>query len=92
MSELEKPPVLAARGGCWFRGGELEVHLGVEEPFQPARKANPGLLIEGLPALAVRLEQHGYPVTWDDDFPGHDPFYSTDLFDNRPEFLQPQTT
>ncbi len=20
MTELEKPPVLAARGGCWFRG------------------------------------------------------------------------
>ena len=30
MTEVEKPAVLAARGGCWFRGGGLEVHLGVE--------------------------------------------------------------
>jgi hypothetical protein len=37
MNELEKPPALPARGG-WFRGGFLEVHLGVEEPFIPARK------------------------------------------------------
>jgi len=23
------PAVLAVRGGCWFRGGGLEVHLGL---------------------------------------------------------------
>ena len=31
MVELEKPAALAARGGCWFRGGGVEVHLGVEK-------------------------------------------------------------
>lgn len=56
MRELDKPPALAARGGCWFRGGDLEVHLGVEEPFVPARKAHPGLLVDGLQQLAQRLE------------------------------------
>jgi catechol 2,3-dioxygenase-like lactoylglutathione lyase family enzyme len=91
MRELEKPPVLAARGGCWFRGGALEVHLGVEEPFQPARKAHPGLLVDGLPALAARLEEAGYEVTWDDDFPGHRRFYSADPFGNRLEFLEPES-
>jgi hypothetical protein len=38
MTELEKPPVLAARGGAWFRSGVVELHLGVEEPFAPARR------------------------------------------------------
>ncbi len=90
MEELDKPPVLAARGGCWFRGGALEVHLGVEDPFAPARKAHPGLLIQGLHQLAERLEQAGHPVTWDGEFPGHDRFYSTDPFGNRLEFLQTQ--
>ena len=42
MDELAKPPVLAARGGCWFRGGGVEVHLGVEQDFTPAAKAHPG--------------------------------------------------
>ncbi len=88
MGELEKPPALAARGGCWFRGGDLEVHLGVEEPFAPARKAHPGLLVDGLTQLAERLEQAGYPVAWDNEFPGHDRFYSADPFTNRLEFLQ----
>lgn len=88
MQEIDKPSVLAARGGCWFRGGGLEVHLGVEEPFAPAQKAHPGLLVDGLPALARRLEQAGHPVRWDAEFPGHDRFYSADPFGNRLEFLQ----
>lgn len=88
MQELDKPLVLAARGGCWFRGGDVEVHLGVEEPFAPARKAHPGLLVAGLPELARQLERAGSPVVWDADFPGHDRFYSADPFGNRLEFLQ----
>jgi DNA-binding transcriptional MerR regulator/catechol 2,3-dioxygenase-like lactoylglutathione lyase family enzyme len=90
MRELEKPPVLAARGGCWFRGGGLEVHLGVEDPFVPAKKAHPGLLVVGLEEVAAALEQAGHPVTWDDDFPGHDRFYVADPFGNRLEFLEPR--
>lgn len=88
MTELTKPPVLAARGGCWFRGGALEVHLGVEDPFAPARKAHPGLLVRGLRDLADALDSAGYAVTWDDDFPGHQRFYSADPFGNRLEFLE----
>jgi ADP-ribose pyrophosphatase YjhB (NUDIX family)/catechol 2,3-dioxygenase-like lactoylglutathione lyase family enzyme len=88
MTELEKPAALAARGGCWFRGGDLEVHLGVEAAFAPARKAHPGMLVEGLAELAGRLKRAGFPVEWDGDFPGHDRFYSADPFGNRLEFLQ----
>jgi catechol 2,3-dioxygenase-like lactoylglutathione lyase family enzyme len=89
LAELEKPPVLAARGGCWFAGGGLEVHLGVEADFVPARKAHPGILVRDLRALAARLEQAGATVTWDPEFPGHDRFYSADPFGNRLEFLEP---
>jgi catechol 2,3-dioxygenase-like lactoylglutathione lyase family enzyme len=89
MTELEKPPVLAACGGCWFRGGGLEVHLGVEEDFRPNRKAHPGILVTALQALAKRLEEKGVRVTWDDNFPGHDRFYAFDKLGNRLEFLEP---
>ncbi|MFG2287379.1 glyoxalase [Streptomyces sp. NPDC048595] len=89
MTELEKPTALAARGGCWFRSGGLEVHLGVEEDFRPSKKAHPGILVSSLPALAKRLEDNGVSVTWDDDFPGHDRFYACDKLGNRLEFLEP---
>jgi hypothetical protein len=35
MSEVAKPASLQGRGGCWFRGGGWEVHLGVEQRFVP---------------------------------------------------------
>ena len=90
MTELQKPPVLASRGGCWFRGGGLELHLGVEDPFAPAKKAHPGLLIDNLSGLAAALEEAGRTVTWDDNFPGYSRFYTDDPFGNRLEFLEPE--
>jgi hypothetical protein len=44
MTEITKPPLLAARGGVWFRQKGLELHLGVEDDFRPARKGHPGIL------------------------------------------------
>jgi catechol 2,3-dioxygenase-like lactoylglutathione lyase family enzyme len=89
LDEIAKPAVLAARGGCWFRGHGIELHLGVEEDFSPARKAHPGLLVAGLDAWAARLRDAGYPVTFDGDFPGLRRFYSQDPHGNRLEFLEP---
>jgi catechol 2,3-dioxygenase-like lactoylglutathione lyase family enzyme len=89
MTELAKPSALAARGGCWFGGGGVEIHLGVEADFAPARKAHPGILVSGLKELAARLESAGIPVQWDDEMPGYERFYAADPFGNRLEFLQP---
>ena len=89
LTEIEKPPALARRGGCWFRGHGIELHLGVEEDFRPARKAHPGLLVHDLDAWADRLRAAGAPVLFDDDFPGMRRFYSEDPHGNRLEFLEP---
>jgi catechol 2,3-dioxygenase-like lactoylglutathione lyase family enzyme len=88
MTELDKPARLAARGGCWFRGGTWELHLGVEADFRPARKAHPGVLIDGLEALTGRLTEAGVQVDWDDNLPGHRRFHTHDPFGNRLEFLE----
>jgi hypothetical protein len=56
MTEIPKPPVLAARGGCWFQTGSVQLHLGVEaDPAgggnchcRPAKKAHPGLRVTGI--------------------------------------------
>ncbi|MGW7319091.1 VOC family protein [Streptomyces sp. NPDC054854] len=88
MTELSKPPVLAARGGCWFAVGAVQLHLGVEEDFRPARKAHPGLRVTGIEEYARRLEERGARVVWDGDLPGHKRFYSEDPVGNRLEFLE----
>jgi catechol 2,3-dioxygenase-like lactoylglutathione lyase family enzyme len=89
LTELAKPPVLRDRGGCWFRGGGWEVHLGVEADFVPARKAHPGVLVDGLDDLAAALAAAGRPVDRDPHFPGHRRLYTADGHGNRLEFLEP---
>ncbi|MEU1120175.1 MULTISPECIES: VOC family protein [unclassified Streptomyces] len=89
MTEVPKPPVLAARGGCWFEAGDVRLHVGVEDDFRPARKAHPGLRVRDIEAYADRLTVHGADVTWDENLPGHRRFYSWDPAGNRLEFLEP---
>jgi hypothetical protein len=89
MTEIPKPPALAARGGCWFQAGSAQVHLGIEEDFRPAKKAHPGLRVTGIERYAARLQSHGAPVEWDENLPGHRRFYSFDPVGNRLEFLEP---
>jgi hypothetical protein len=89
MAEIPKPPVLAARGGCWFQAGQVQLHLGIEPDFRPAKKAHPGLRVTGIEAYAARLAERGAQVVWDDGLPGHRRFYSEDPVGNRLEFLEP---
>ncbi|MGO9196061.1 MAG: VOC family protein [Acidimicrobiales bacterium] len=86
---LPKPPVLAARGGRWFGadGGRVQVHLGVEEEFRPAKKAHPALLVDGLDELVAVLSEAGVTVRWDDDNPGVHRCYVDDPFGNRIELV-----
>lgn len=90
MTEIPKPPALAARGGCWFQAGSVQLHLGVEDDFRPARKAHPGLRVRDIEAYAARLAARGTQVTWDDNLPGHHRFYAEDPVGNRLEFLEPR--
>lgn len=89
LTEIGKPPALARRGGCWFRGHGIELHLGIEAEFRPARKAHPALLVTGIDDWASRLQAEGYPASFDDDFPGMRRFYTDDPHGNRLEFLEP---
>src|SRR5205809_5298300 len=88
LEELPKPEALRSRGGCWFRAGAQELHVGVEEPFAPARKAHPGLVVDDLAALAERLRSRGIDVTPDETIPGVERAYVADPFGNRLELRQ----
>jgi catechol 2,3-dioxygenase-like lactoylglutathione lyase family enzyme len=89
MTELAKPPVLAVRGGCWFASGAAVLHLGVEDPHQPARKAHPALLVDDLDALCAALAAAGFScIRADDEIPGVRRFHTHDPFGNRVEFQQ----
>ncbi|MGI8493331.1 MAG: glyoxalase [Acidimicrobiales bacterium] len=85
---LEKPAPLAARGGRWFGSGSVQIHLGVDGNFHPARKAHPALVVEGLVELVGELEAAGKAVRWDEELPGIKRCFVDDPFDNRIELIE----
>jgi catechol 2,3-dioxygenase-like lactoylglutathione lyase family enzyme len=89
IPEVDKPPHLAARGGCWFERGALKVHLGVERDFVAARKAHPAFVVDGLCELVARLDRAGYRVSEDQPLEGYDRIYVDDPFGNRIELMEP---
>jgi catechol 2,3-dioxygenase-like lactoylglutathione lyase family enzyme len=89
LTEVPKPAALAARGGAWFRGHGIEIHIGIDADFRPARKAHPGLLAADLDALADRFRAAGHQVRPDDLLPGYRRFYVDDPVGNRLEMLSP---
>ena len=103
LTEVDKPDDLRARGGAWFRGLDgtgtvtAEIHVGVEDPFVPARKAHPALLYDSvaeLEAIADRLGALGFTVDWTQrqSFPGHERCHTADGQGNRVELLAPAST
>ncbi len=89
LAEFDKPESLRDRGGVWFAIGSQQLHVGVQEPFAPAHKAHPALLVraDGLQALAERIAGAGARVVWDHEIPGVSRFYSEDPWGNRIEIV-----
>jgi len=88
MSELPKPAVLAARGGCWFSAGSVEIHVGIDAEFRPARKAHPALIVGDLGALEERLRLAGRPVRPGEELAGRRRSFTEDPFGNRIELIE----
>ena len=87
FSRVEKPATLAGRGGCWFEAGGIQLHLGVEQDFRPARKAHPAFLVRDLGEVERRLREAGSDVRPDEALAGCERFYTADPFGNRLEFV-----
>jgi catechol 2,3-dioxygenase-like lactoylglutathione lyase family enzyme len=90
LSEVPKPPALAARGGMWLRAEGVEIHLGVEDDFRPAKKAHPAFVVANFDALVERLTASGVEIRWDESIPGTRRFHVSDNAGNRLEFIAPK--
>jgi len=87
MREVPKPAPLAVRGGCWFEAGVVQLHLGVEADFRPAKKAHPALRCPDLEALVGRLRAAGIAVRDDTELPEVRRCFVEDPFGNRIELI-----
>ena len=87
FDEIARPAATEGRSFLWVGVGGQQIHFRCDGEFRPARLAHPGILVDGLDALAARLAAAGHPVTRADAIgPGR--FHMRDPFGNRIEFLE----
>ena len=89
FSETPKPPELAKRGGTWLRSEHVQLHLGVETDFKPARKAHPAFLVDDLNSLLANVQNAGYETdTSQPPLDGYKRAHIFDPFGNRIELME----
>lgn len=89
FTEIPKPPELAKRGGAWFQLQNVQLHLGVEADFKPARKAHPAFIVRELDALITKVQEAGYETdTSQPALEGYKRAHIFDPFGNRIELME----
>ena len=87
--EIAKPTELAKRGGAWFESENVQLHIGVEANFHPARKAHPAFIVDDLEALTAKAQNAGYKTdTTQPPLDGYKRAHVFDPFGNRIELMQ----
>lgn len=92
LIEVPKPAPLAVRGGVWFASGPIQVHLGVEADFRPAKKAHPAFLVRELEPVLERCRARGLQVVEAETLTSSRRVHVSDPFGNRLELIEPATT
>jgi len=89
FTEIPKPPELAKRGGAWFQSENVQLHIGVENDFRPARKAHPAFIVDDLDSLISKAQRAGYETdTSQPPLDGYKRAHVFDPFGNRIELME----
>jgi len=89
FTEIPKPPELAKRGGTWFQSEDVQLHIGVEKDFHPARKAHPAFIVDDLDTLLEKAKLAKYEIdTSQPPLDGYNRAHVYDPFGNRIELME----
>jgi catechol 2,3-dioxygenase-like lactoylglutathione lyase family enzyme len=91
FTEIEKPPQMAERKSIWFVAGAVNLHLGIEVDFTPAKRAHPAFVVQGLDAILAACERAGITTKPDTSFNGFRRVHVFDPFGNRLELMERPT-
>jgi catechol 2,3-dioxygenase-like lactoylglutathione lyase family enzyme len=88
FTEIEKPAAMAGRNSIWFAAGAVNLHLGVEPDFHPAKRAHPAFVVADLDDILAACERAGLSVKLDTSFNGFRRVHVLDPFSNRLELME----
>ena len=86
LEEIEKPEYLKKNGGFWLLIGDIQLHIGVEEPHCVSKR-HPAFVVADLDGAKAHLLAHEVPIKEDPPIPGYRRFSFYDPFQNRIELL-----
>jgi len=87
--EIPKPAKLAKRGGVWLQSENVQLHLGIEPNFHPARKAHPAFIVDDLNLLITKAQNAGCETnTTQPPLDGFKRAHVFDPFENRIELME----
>jgi catechol 2,3-dioxygenase-like lactoylglutathione lyase family enzyme len=88
FTEISKPPQMAERKSIWFIAGDVNLHLGLEPDFAPAKRAHPAFVVDGLDAILAACDHAGFAHKPDTSFNGFRRVHVFDPFGNRLELME----
>jgi catechol 2,3-dioxygenase-like lactoylglutathione lyase family enzyme len=88
FAEVDKPPQMAERKSIWFVAGAVNLHLGIELDFTPAKRAHPAFVVDGLDTILASCERAGITTKPDTSFNGFRRVHVFDPFGNRLELME----
>ncbi len=88
LAEMPVPTALQGRGLIWFRVGNLELHVGIEEGVNRlATRAHLAYETDDIVSLRKKLVENHFDLIEQPKIAGFDRFHITDPFGNRVEFI-----
>jgi catechol 2,3-dioxygenase-like lactoylglutathione lyase family enzyme len=88
FTEIAKPPQMAERKSLWFVAGSVNLHLGIEPDFTPAKRAHPAFVVEGLDTILAACDRAGISSKPDTSFNNFRRVHVFDPFGNRLELME----
>jgi catechol 2,3-dioxygenase-like lactoylglutathione lyase family enzyme len=92
FAEIEQPPQMAERKSLWFVAGSVNLHLGIEPNFTPAKRAHPAFVVEGLDAILAACNRAAITTKPDTSFNDLRRVHVFDPFGNRLELMERTTS
>ena len=88
FTEVELPAALEGRKSIWFASGPINLHVGVETDFVPAKKAHPAFVVEGLDEITANCLKANLQTRPDVPLNGFRRVHIFDPFGNRIELME----
>lgn len=88
FTEIEKPAAMAGPNSIWFIAGPVNLHLGIEPDFVPAKRAHPALVVDSLDEIVAACERADLVTRPDISFNGFRRVHVFDPFGNRLELME----